>query len=244
MNLESSNLTIAQIVAENYKTADVFKKHGIDFCCGGQRLISDVCKDQKLNFDSVITELELVLTTHKTEHNFNSWSISFLIDYIENNHHSYLNENLPIILQYAEKVATVHGDSHPETIEIFKLFKSIVNELTTHLKKEELMLFPNAKRLEKAIKEDLEFKLPPFEKFENPISAMENDHDLAGDLCKKISELSNNYQPPKDACNTYIVLYAKLKEFEDDLHKHVHLENNILHPKLIKLEAMLEQANT
>jgi regulator of cell morphogenesis and NO signaling len=146
-------------------------------------------------------------------------------------------ENIPLIIQYSDKVARVHGENHPETVEINKLFHEVAIELSAHMQKEEMILFPFIKTMSKAKKEGTPMPAPPFGTVNNPIRMMEAEHENAGDIFKQIDKLSNNYTPPLAACNTYRVLYAKLQEFENDLHKHIHLENNILFPKAIQLES-------
>lgn len=229
------NKTVAEVVAENIKTAHVFKKHGIDFCCGGGITIEKACEKKQLDYQTLKNELLQVDDAPKA-YNYNSWKLDFLIDHIINVHHAYVEESIPLILQYSNKVAKVHGHHYTEVIEINKLFTEVANELAAHLKKEEIILFPYIKKLLKYKNEDLELTKPPFETVNNPIKMMEEEHETAGNIFKKIAKLTNNYTPPEGACNTFKALYAKLDEFEQDLHQHIHLENNILHPKAKKLE--------
>ena len=140
------------------------------------------------------------------------------------------------MLQYAAKVAKVHGHHYTEVVKINHLFNEVAKELAVHMKKEELILFPFIKKLAKADKEGVIAAIPHFGSVNNPIKMMEEEHENAGDIFKEIKQLSNNYTPPKEACNTFKALYAKLDEFEQDLHQHIHLENNILFPKAIVLE--------
>ncbi len=228
--------TVAEIVASNFKAADVFKKYGIDFCCGGHVGLSEICRKKEINFSEIEDDLQKVVNQKKDTPDFDRWNLDFLVDYIINQHHTYVDENIPIILQYADKVASVHGENHKETVEINKLFHEVANELKAHMKKEEQILFPYIKQLVKAKKEGIPMPDVPFGTVNNPIRMMEEEHEIAGDIFKRIAQLSNNYTPPEEACNTYKVLYAKLEDFETDLHKHIHLENNILFPKAIALE--------
>ena len=232
------NLTVAEIVAGDYRTAEIFKKHGIDFCCGGKKSIEKVCAEKNIVASKLEEEiLALQTQTKDSEHNFNEWSLEFLTDYIVNVHHTYVNNNLNLITEFAQKVARVHGDHNPETKDIAKLWDDVLMELTMHMKKEELVLFPYIKNIERYSRGELkEFPASQFGTVKNPVRMMENEHDLAGSLMKNIEALSNNFNPPVHACNTYRVLYAKLKEFQEDLHQHIHLENNILFPKAILLE--------
>jgi len=228
--------TVAELVADNYKAADVFKKHGIDFCCGGGVSVAEICKRKKLDYSTIESELLALDSQVPKSHDFNNWELDFLVDYIIQTHHGYVKESIPLLFQYAKKVARVHGHHYTETIEINDLFQSAAEELTAHMQKEEGILFPFIKRMVAAHKEGLAMPNPPFGKVQNPIRMMEMEHENVGDVFKKIAEWSNHYQPPEGACNTFRVLYAKLKEFEEDLHQHIHLENNILFPKAIGLE--------
>lgn len=232
----SSNKTVADYVTENIKTAHIFKKYGIDFCCGGGISVEKACA--KNNVDLAILEKELaeVDVIKDVIEDYDKWELDFLMIYIENIHHTYVRESLPIISQYANKVAKVHGHHYIEVVEINQLFHEVANELLSHMQKEEQVLFPFIKQLVQAEKEGRKNTTSPFGTVNNPIQMMEHEHESAGNIFKEISRLSNNYTPPEGACNTFRALYAKLEEFEQDLHKHIHLENNILHPKSILLE--------
>ena len=227
--------TVAEIVAENIKAAHIFKKYGIDFCCGGGISIEKACAKKDLDYTLLEKELKTIDKV-ANKYNYASWDLSFLIDHIINVHHSYVMESIPILLQYSNKVARVHGEHHPQVIKIHQLFTEVANELSAHLKKEEHILFPYIKQLVNAKKKNLSATPPPFGTVKNPINMMEHEHENAGNIFKQIANLTNNYNPPQGACNTFRALYAKLKEFEQDLHEHIHLENNILFPKAILLE--------
>lgn len=228
--------TVADYVTENIKTAHIFKKHGIDFCCGGAISVKEACA--KNNVDSKVIENELleVDAVKDVIEDYNKWELDFLMIYIENVHHTYVKESLPLISEYANKVAKVHGNHYTEVIKVNELFHTVANELISHMQKEEQILFPFIKKLVEAKKTEKKNIIAPFGTVKNPIQMMEHEHESAGDIFKNIAELTNNYTPPKEACNTFKVLYAKLDEFEKDLHQHIHLENNILHPKAIALE--------
>ncbi|WP_299121111.1 iron-sulfur cluster repair di-iron protein [uncultured Tenacibaculum sp.] len=235
----SREKTVAAYVTENIKTAHIFKKHGIDFCCGGAVTVEKACK--KNNVDQAILEKELSEVDKVVDklQDFDSWSLDFLIVYIENLHHTYVRESLPLLSQYANKVAKVHGHHYEEVVIVNKLFHEVANELISHMQKEEQILFPFINQLVDAKKKKEVYKRPPFGTVNNPIKMMEHEHENAGGVLKEIARLTNNYTPPEGACNTFKALYAKLEEFEQDLHQHIHLENNILHPKAIKLEKEL-----
>ncbi len=238
MNI-NENKTVAEVVSENIKASNVFKKHGIDFCCGGGISIEKACAKNGVDYATLEKELVAIDETPNRTYDYNSWELDFLIDHIVNIHHAYVEESLPIILQYSNKVATVHGHHYTEVIEINNLFTEVANELAGHMKKEELILFPFMKQLIVANREGTPAPQPPFGTVNNPINMMEAEHEHVGEIFKTIAKLTNNYTPPEDACNTFRALYASLDEFEQDLHQHIHLENNILHPKVIALENKL-----
>ena len=228
--------TVAELVTENIKTAHIFKKYGIDFCCGGGVSIERACEKKGIDFSTLEEELNLTLSQSERTYNYKTWKPDFLTDHIINVHHTYVEENSPMLLQYADRVMTVHGHHNTELVEINELVKRVVGELASHMKKEELILFPFIKKMVNAQKEGVTLPRPAFGTVDNPITMMEEEHDAAGVIFREIAELSNNYTPPAHACNTYKAFYAKLEEFENDLHLHVHLENNILFPKAKQME--------
>ncbi|MCF8714825.1 iron-sulfur cluster repair di-iron protein [Joostella atrarenae] len=231
---------IGDVVAENFRTAAVFSNYGIDFCCRGNRIIKDVCEKQDIDVNELDEKLRRALNTGgTTDADYKTWALSRLIDHIETTHHRYVEEKIPVLLQFLDKLCKVHGGSHPELFEINEHFKHTAGELSQHLKKEELVLFPHIKRLEKAQLANEEVATPGFGTVKNPIAMMMQEHENEGDRFVKIAALSNQYTPPADACNTYRITYAMLDEFEKDLHTHIHLENNILFPKAVELEAVL-----
>lgn len=231
--------TVADVVTENIKASNVFKKYGIDFCCGGGITIEKACAKNGVDYATLEKELMVVDELPNRNHDYNSWDLSFLIDHIINVHHTYVEQSLPIILQYAQKVATVHGHHYEEVLKINSLFQDAAADLALHLQKEEMVLFPFIKQLVESDKEGTGFTAAHFGTVNNPITMMENEHETVGDIFKVIAKLTNNYTPPEEACNTFRALYASLEEFEQDLHQHIHLENNILHPKAIALEKKL-----
>lgn len=231
--------TLAELVTDNIRSAIVFEEFGLDFCCRGNRSLSDACKEKNIEVEKVAAQLNEL--SEKTNGNLQAddWSLDFLVDYIMNNHHQYVRKMIPIITLHADKVASVHGKNHPETIKIADLFLAVREELEMHMMKEERILFPQIKQMVLTKNEDGQFFPPSFGSIQNPIRMMEYEHTSAGDALYQIRELSNNYSHPEDACNTFKALYSELKEFEEDLHKHIHLENNILFPKSIELESEL-----
>ena len=229
--------TIGEFVAKDFRTAAIFSRHGIDFCCKGHRTIEEVCQIKKINEADLLEELEAVMDS-KNDYgiDFNSWPLDLLVVYIEKTHHRYVEEKTPILLQFLDKLCSVHGSSHPELFQINELFTGCAGELAQHMKKEELILFPFVKKMMEATKSHASVEPPHFGTVNNPIAMMMEEHDNEGERFRKIAALTNNYTPPADACNTYRVTFAMLEEFEQDLHKHIHLENNILFPKAKALE--------
>lgn len=232
--------TIGEIVADDFRTAAVFTSFGIDFCCKGNRTIEEACERKDINADAVHAKLaEISAAGQNNGADFNSWELDLLTDYIQKKHHRYIEERTPVLKQYLEKLCKVHGDRHPELFAIAEEFHQSAGELAMHMKKEELVLFPFIRKMVSAKKSNQPLSPPSFGTVGNPIKMMLHEHNVEGDRFGKISELSGSYVPPADACNTYRVAFSMLKEFEDDLHFHIHLENNILFPKSIMLEEEL-----
>lgn len=232
---------IGEVVAENFHAAKIFENYGLDFCCGGKKTIEAACAEKGLNPENLLSELDSMDELNHNVIHYDKWEADFLADYIINNHHSYVINAISTIEHHLRKVVSAHGERHPETAKIESVFNELKSELTDHMGKEEKMLFPYIKKMSIALKNTLELPVPPFGTVENPIRVMESEHDNAGLLTKEINKLSNGYQPPKDACATFRVLYNELREFEDDLHVHVHLENNILFPRAKEMEEKLNR---
>jgi len=235
--------SIGRIVAEDYRTAQVFRDHGIDFCCKGNRDITEVAHKHSLDPDVLIEEIEAIkLQDHSDQIDFNSWPLDLLADYIEKKHHRYVEEKTVVLKQYLDKLCRVHGGRHPELHEIASHFNQASAALAMHMKKEELVLFPAVRKMVAATISGAAMKTPHFGSVNNPIKQMMDEHETEGDRFREIQRLSDNYSPPEDACSTYRVAFSLLKEFEADLHRHIHLENNILFPKAVSLEKKLETA--
>ncbi len=235
--------TVGSIVAKNWRTASVFQQHNIDFCCKGNIPLSDACTAAHLDSNQISDEITAILEADaKPEVDYAAWPLDQLAEYIETRHHGYVTAKMPELAAYLDKLCVVHGGRHPELLEIRELFAQSVGELTTHMKKEELMLFPFIKKMAKAQRENREITAPMYGTVQNPIAVMMHEHTDEGDRFTKIAELTNHYTVPADGCTTYRVAYNLLQEFEQDLHKHIHLENNILFPGAIELEKELAPA--
>lgn len=230
-------ITIGEYVAKDFRTAAVFSKYKIDFCCKGNRTIEEACEKKDIDSNQLMEQINTVLATkNDSAIDFKTWPLDLLADYIEKTHHSYVEEKTQVILPFLDKLCKVHGANHPELFEINELFIGCAGELAQHMKKEELMLFPFIKKMAKASLSEEPIVKPQFGTVKNPIAMMMEEHEAEGDRFVKIVTLTNNYTPPADGCSTFRVTYAMLADFEQDLHKHIHLENNILFPSAILLE--------
>jgi regulator of cell morphogenesis and NO signaling len=223
------DISIGEIVAMDFRAASVFKEAGIDFCCGGRMSIEEACTEKGIDQHELERKLaDLESEPADTVHNFNDWNIDFLCDYIVNTHHKFVLKSLPELVHYTDRIAMVHGGRHPELTEVSALFAEINRELLQHLKNEEENLFPAIKDFLRTGSGDSKATIT------NQIKKLSAEHEFAGGAMDKINTITGNYNVPADGCNTYNVTFRLLRQFEDDLHVHVHLENNILFPKALK----------
>lgn len=240
----SHEVSIGEMVAKDYRASTVFASFGIDFCCRGNHTLEEACLRKAVYPLKVKDALDqLSIQSEGESMNFNFWPLDLLADYIEKKHHRYVEERIPLLVQYLNKLCQVHGGSHPELFEITALFTEGAGELVSHMKKEEFILFPYIRKMVKKSQDGSSaVDAPHFQTVKNPIKMMMQEHENEGDRFEKIAALTQNYNPPADACNTYRVTYALLDEFESDLHRHIHLENNILFPKSIEYEEKVLEA--
>ena len=231
--------TIRDIVANDFRTAAIFQRYGLDFCCRGNRTVEQACVEAGIQADAVQRDLEdaTALPQVGCTPRFNSWDLPSLITYIVSNHHGFVRAQMPVIQGHADKVARVHGARHPEMVRVAGIFEQVVGEMTGHMMKEEQILFPFITRLAESVEAGAGAPPAPFGTVQNPIRMMELEHESAGDALAEIKQLTNGYRPPEDGCGTFVVLLQELEAFEEDLHRHVHLENNILFPKALRLES-------
>ena len=235
---------IGELVAENYRTATVFKSHKIDFCCQGGRTIEEACQIKGVSIWEILRELEAAMVVPGAETtDYKSWPLDLLADYIEKKHHRYVEQRSLEIKPFLDKLCRVHGERHPELFKINEHFTTSIGDLAQHMKKEELVLFPYIRKMIEAKSSGEIPEAPYFGSVENPIEMMKHEHDVEGERFREIARLTNDYNPPSDACNTYRVTFALLKEFEDDLHLHIHLENNILFPGAIAMNETFKQGH-
>jgi regulator of cell morphogenesis and NO signaling len=234
---ENNQKTIGELAANDLRKVEIFKKYGLDFCCGGNKTVKQACAEQGI--DETKIEQELLLADKIVVKNplpYNDWDLDFLADFIVNTHHKYVRKSLPEIREYALKVAEVHGGNHPELNPVHKLVEDMNRELVSHMQKEEEILFPYIKELtslkgaENSVKNG---------SVKVPIGMMMAEHETVGEILKEIRRRTNDYTLPDDGCATYAILFQMLNEFEGDLHIHIHLENNILFPKAEQLEHSL-----
>ena len=230
---------IGEVVKENFKTAQIFDKNNIDFCCGGGISIEEACNKTGANLDGLLSELEMVVYSNDPDSRYiNSLELDELCDYIEKRHHTYVKENIPFLQQKLEKLCNVHGENHPELFEVREQFDGAAQNLGNHLNNEEQELFPYIRLMVKA-KKGRSVSLTDIGKAQSMIGGMTEEHQIEGDRFATIASLTSNYTCPPDGCNTFRVTYQTLNDFEQDLHKHVHLENNILFLKALELEKQL-----
>jgi len=237
--IQNSQKPIGHFVADDFRTAAVFYSYGIDFCCKGDRTVEEVCVKNNIDTQELLNKLEAINLDTTKAIDYNTWPLDVLAIHIENTHHRYVEEKTAVLIPFLNKLCKVHGANHPELFTITELFIASSKELASHMKKEELVLFPFIKKMEKALKTDEHIDPARFGTVKSPIATMMAEHDNEGERFRKIEKLTNNYTPPADACNTYKVTFAMLDEFEKDLHLHIHLENNILFPKAAELEKQL-----
>jgi regulator of cell morphogenesis and NO signaling len=238
MNL-SAEKTVRELALENTTATRVFEKLGIDYCCGGNKSLEDACRASNLSVDQVIDSLEMAYEAAHAAQKDRNWQVEPLADligHIKNTHHKYTRDELARLVPLLDKVCSVHGNNHPELQLVRTSFQSLVQELTTHMMKEEQVLFPYIVRMEEAVTQKEPVLPPPFGSVQNPVSMMEHEHKSAGNALHTMREASGGYAPPGDGCISYQTLYKALADFEADLHQHIHLENNILFPRAIAME--------
>jgi regulator of cell morphogenesis and NO signaling len=235
MNERQMSGTIGEIVASDFRAAAVFERFGIDFCCGGRRDLNDACRTAAVDPHEVIEAIGSLPPVRDEETDVTRWPLDRLIDYIVSTHHAYVRSSMPMIRQHLTRLVEVHGARHPELLRAAVCFDTIARDLGQHMMKEEQILFPYVRELATTAAGGRH--LPsPFGTVENPIRMMEREHREAADELRIIRELTHGFRTPDDGCATYAVCMAELQQFERDLHRHVHLENNVLFPKAVALE--------
>ena len=230
--------TVREIAIENPSSIRVFESLGIDYCCGGEKSLSEACSRTSVDMGRVLRMLEDAAREAQAPQSgeWNERTLASLIAHIVETHHGFVRRETPRIEGLLAKVIAKHGRAHPEIGQIGQLFAAIGQEISTHMLKEEQVLFPYIEKMERAVAGGN--PVPPafFGSVERPIANMVAEHDDAGALLTQIRELSHGFTAPAGACPTFLALCRGLEDFERDLHRHVHLENNILFPRAIGME--------
>lgn len=236
--MTAATQTVREIALEQPTAIRVFERFGIDYCCGGRKPLAEACAAVNLEIDSVLAALEMAEKEPGVK--VESWtekSLKSLSAHIVSKHHAYVKRELPRLAVLADKVVRRHGATKPELPAIAGRLTELDEELTQHLAKEEAVLFPYIAALERSVASGVPRPASCFDTVRNPIAMMTQEHDAAGALIAEIRRLSGDFTTPEGACPTFHALYDGLKEFEQDLHQHIHLENNVLFPRAIGLEA-------
>jgi regulator of cell morphogenesis and NO signaling len=238
----STARTVRELAVEIPEATRIFEKLGIDYCCGGNKSLQEACSAANLSIDQVLDSLDMAEQTAHARQKDRNWQAEALADvvaHICDTHHKYVREEIARLGPLFDKVVSVHGKNHPELQHVRAAFRGLAQELTTHMMKEEMVLFPYIVRMEEAVIQRDPVLPPPFGTVKNPVSMMMHEHDSAGEALRAMRQASSGYTAPADACVSYQTLYRALADFEQDLHQHIHLENNILFPRAI----VMEQAN-
>lgn len=230
---------VRELAVENPRATRVFEMLGIDYCCGGNQTLEQACRGRNLSVDEVRNSLQAAehsALASQEDRNWQTEPLGDLISHITSTHHKYTRDVIARLGPLFAKVCSVHGANHPELLQLRDTFTGLSQELATHLMKEEMVLFPYIIRMEEAVIEKAPIMPPPFGTVQNPVSMMEHEHDSAGNALRSLREISRGYTAPHDACVSYQTLYKALAELEADMHRHIHLENNILFPRAIEME--------
>jgi regulator of cell morphogenesis and NO signaling len=233
--------TVSDIAVEHPASLRIFEQLGIDYCCGGKKPLAEVCTKLGLSVDDVLRRIEKAeAATAVEEVDWKTASLTSLCRHIVTKHHTYVRTELERLDKIVNKVVAVHGAGHPELFTIRDYFQDLNTDMTSHMFKEEHVLFPYVEKLEQAA---TGAELPPacFTSVQQPITAMMNEHDIAGSLLAQMRTITHGYVLPEGACVTYGAMYEGLQDFERDLHQHVHLENNILFPAALRLEEKMRR---
>ena len=231
---------VKEIALSSPAARQVLEDAGFDYCCGGGKSLQDACLHADVSAEEILNRLrENSKNVGADEENWTAAQLCELTRHIRENHHRYVRDAIPRTQNLLDKVMAKHGERHPEIADIRGFFAEVGREMIMHMQKEEQILFPYIDGLERAANSHGSVEPPFFQTVKNPIHVMMKEHDAAGDLVKRIRNASSGYTPPADACTSFKALYQNLKEFEADLHQHVHLENNILFPRAVEMEAAL-----
>jgi regulator of cell morphogenesis and NO signaling len=235
--IETANKTVKELAVQIPGAARVFENFGIDYCCGGDVPLRQACDNAALRLEDVVASLEKAQRDPAPARDWAQAPIAALARHIVERHHSFTAAETTRLEALFVKVCGVHGQRHPELYRMQAKFTEMANELRTHMMKEENILFPYLAAMERAVSEKKPLPRAMFGKVENPVRTMMREHDSAGEALRALRAASHNYAVPEDACPSYRELYKSLEMFEADVHTHVHLENNILFPRALEMEA-------
>lgn len=239
--LLSPETPVAELALHVPGAARVFERTGIDFCCGGQASLAAACAAKGLDTGEILAALRFTQTLPEiTDARWQGEPLEALIRHIVERHHTYVRTSVPQIEKWLEKVVDVHGGRHPELLAVRHTFQAMAGEMAQHMAKEELILFPAIRRLAAPEKPE-RAGAKCFETLAHPVRMMLAEHEHTGHDLAEMRKAAGDYIPPPDACGTYRALYQALAEFESDMHRHVHLENNVLFPRALELESALEE---
>ncbi|HYW72392.1 MAG TPA: iron-sulfur cluster repair di-iron protein [Pyrinomonadaceae bacterium] len=235
----NSTTTVREVAAAMPQSTRIFEKFKIDYCCGGATPLVEACANAGVDFEELERMIEEAATAGQqgqATNDFQQTTLPELIDHIVTTHHCFTRDEMARLQPLFDKVVSVHGENHPELRQANTLFKQLCADLTPHMFKEEQILFPYIVQLAKAASHKMPAPLAPFGTVNNPVRMMMMEHDLAGEIVRELRATTNDYTVPPDVCISYKTLYEALAAFEQDLHQHIHLENNILFPRAIKTE--------
>src|SRR5215203_613186 len=242
-SLQQFDKSVSDIVRADYRTADVFKKYGINYCCGGQVTLEQACELKGVERELVVADLAAACRIVSLSNNllFGEWTVDFLVDYILNVHHAYLKLTIPALEINLLSFVNSHQKQHPELSEILAVFRDLVHLISLHSQHEEEIIFPYIKQIDNTYRRKESYGNLFVRTLRKPLGNLETEHRKIGGLLSRIRALTNNYQFPENACTNHRVVFLKLQEFDNDLVQHKHLENNILFPKAVEIEKELLQ---
>ncbi len=241
MEFENLDRIVSDIVRDDYRTADVFKKYGINYCCGGQLSLKEACDHKSIEYSEMKAALESATKTMSLSNQlrFEDWKIDFLVDFIINVHHGYINQVLPQLESSLISFVEEHRKKYPELVQVLAVFKELITLLVSHNRHEEEIIFPYIKQIENTYRRKETYGNLFVRTLRKPLSTIEGEHKKIGLLLQELRSLTHHYQFPANACTNHRVIYNKLKEFDNDMEQHEHLENNILFPKAVEIEKEL-----
>jgi len=235
--IANATKTVRELAVELPNAARVFEKLGVDYCCGGDIPFTKAGEKAGLDPDGVLASIQEAPAAAAPPQDWAKAPLAALARYIVEKHHSFTRTELARLEPLFTKVCAAHGDHHPELARMQEVFRALSAELQSHMMKEENILFPYLSAMEQAVLSGRPFPRPMFGTVRNPVRMMTLEHDSAGDALRELRRASGNYSVPADACASYSELYRSLQAFEADLHTHIHLENNMLFPRALAMEA-------